>query len=371
MQAKVKDIITIMEYFFPSYLAESWDNVGLQVGSVDKVVEKVVISLDLDEKILEYALKQEADMIISHHPLLFKPLKNIIYESTQGRLVRDIIRADIAVYCAHTNLDAADKGLNQLLAELLGLQYIEPLDTYKKEDLYKLVVFVPATHVNELRNALNEAGAGCTGKYSDCSFRVRGIGNFRPGENTDPYIGTRGILEEVDEYRLETVLYRGDLSEILKVIQEVHPYEEIAYDIYPLINEGKVFSMGRKGILERKMSLEEYTVEVKKHLGLDTIRVVGDLEAEVKKVAVVSGAGASFINQVINQEIDLLVTGDLKYHEAREAEAVGLAVIDAGHQGTEEIVVSYLCKLLARECKARGLQIEFIEAYSDPCFKNL
>ncbi len=371
MPVRVKDITAVMETYFPLYLAESWDNVGLQIGSVNKVIERVVIALDVDERILEYAIKQKADMIISHHPLLFKPLNNICYDLMTGKLIRDIVLSHIAIYCAHTNLDAADKGLNQLLAELLGIKNIEPLDTYKSEGLYKLVIYVPAAYVNEVRAAVNKAGAGYTGNYSDCSFRVQGTGTFCPGPNTEPYIGTMGNLQEVDEYRLETVVYRNDLPRILRVMQEVHPYEEIAYDIYPLINEGKTYSIGRKGFLEEKMSLKEYSLEVKKRLGIERIRVVGELDREIEKIAVVCGSGASFINKVIDQGIDLLVTGDLKYHEAKEAEAQDLSIIDAGHQETEKIVIPYLCNLLADECRARDMQIELIEAYPAACFKTL
>jgi len=369
VKLKVKDIISVIEQHFPPHIAETWDNVGLQIGSVYKPVEKAIVALDLDEEVLQQALRQGADMVITHHPLFFNPVKKIDYGQPLGRLIREVIRADICVYSVHTNLDAADSSLSQQIAELLELRNIEPLNVYKKEELYKLVVFVPHTHINEVRKAVNEAGAGYIGKYSDCSFRTRGIGTFCPEEGTVPYIGEQGILEEVEEYRLETVVYQRDLGRVLRAMNAAHPYEEVAYDIYRLENAGRVFSMGRKGVLGEEMSLKLYAEKVKKSLGVSTVRVVGSLDRIIKKVAVVSGAGAGLIDKALAEGADLLITGDLKYHEAKNAEAWGLAVIDAGHQGTEEIAASYLCRLLAEECRARGFMVEFIPAYSSSCFK--
>lgn len=371
MLVKVKDVKAIMEKYFPPYLAEDWDNVGLQLGSMNKDVTKVIVALDLDEEVLKQALNQKADMIITHHPFIFKPLKRINYDLSQGRLIRDLIQTDITVYSAHTNLDAGEKGLNQVLAEMLGLENIKPLDHSHIEDLYKLVVFVPASHVNKVREAINNAGAGDIGKYSDCSFRTSGTGTFRPGEDTDPFIGEQGLLEEVDEFRLETAAYQRDLDKVVQAMIKAHPYEEVAYDIYRLENQGRIFSLGRKGNLDSAVTLEEYAREVKKQLGIESVRVTGDLTRKVKKVAVVSGAGASFIGRAKAQKIDVLVTGDVKYHEARDAEAQGVAVIDAGHQGTEEIIVPYLCNLLKKECSFSDIEIKFIPAYSEPCFKNI
>lgn len=371
MQARIRDIAMIMEKHFPLHLAEDWDNVGLQIGAEEKPVEKVVIALDIDQQILAFAIENKADLIISHHPFIFRPIKRIDYNQGMGRLIKQIIAEDIAIYCAHTNLDAAAQGLNQMLAELLGMENIEPLNRYRSEGLYKLVVFVPIKQADELRKALNEAGAGFIGEYSDCSFRVRGTGTFRPREGTTPYVGEVGQLEEVDEYRLETVIYPKDLVKILKVLDEVHPYEEVAYDIIPLVNPERTYSMGRKGVLNKETKLEEYALEVKKQLSADKIRVIGDLESPIKTVAVVSGAGAGFIDEIVAQRIDLLVTGDIKYHEAKEADLCGVRIIDAGHQETEEIMVAHLCQILGAEAKKIGFKVDFIKAYSPRCFQYL
>ncbi|MEN6350951.1 MAG: Nif3-like dinuclear metal center hexameric protein [Syntrophomonas sp.] len=371
MAARVKDIVKIMEEFFPLFLAESWDNSGLQLGSAGREVERAVVALDLDESIVELAVNSKAGLIITHHPLFFNALKKIDFGTPQGRLTKQLIQADISVYSAHTNLDAAEKGLNQHLAELLGLKDIKPLDKNKQEDLFKLVVFVPNSHVESVRQALAQAGAGYLGAYSDCSFRTPGTGAFRPQAGSNPFIGTAGQLEEVEEYRLETVVYRRDLNRVLQVMKQAHPYEEVAYDLFHMVNEGKVFSLGRKGRWDKEMDLKECAEEVKRKLGLESVRVVGDLKQKIRKVAVVSGAGASFMNKAIRQNIDLMITGDLKYHEAQDALAQGLCVIDAGHQGTEEIMVPYLCRLLEKETQAKGYQIDFIPAFIEACFKTL
>ncbi|MEN6324669.1 MAG: Nif3-like dinuclear metal center hexameric protein [Syntrophomonas sp.] len=371
MPNRIKDIIGIMEEKFPLWLAESWDNCGLQIGSAEAVANRIMVALDMDEAILDLAIEKNTDLIITHHPFFFKGIKSIDYSTPLGRMIQKSIRAGINVYSAHTNLDAAEQGLNQVLAELLGLGEIAPLYIDKQEELYKLAVFVPATHTEALREVINQAGAGHIGAYADYSFRVRGTGTFRPAEGCNPFIGETGVLEEVDEYRLETVVYERDLQRIIKIMQEAHPYEEVAYDIYKLNNQGKIFSLGRKGCWPESMSLQDCAEQVKSKLKLKNVRVVGDLKRSIKKVAVVSGSGASLIDEVIRQGIELFITGDLKYHEARDAEARGLAVIDAGHQESEEIIVPYLCDLLQQEAKDKGLEFEVIAAYAPACIKNL
>lgn len=371
MIARAKDIMTLMEEEFPLHLAESWDNSGLQIGSSDKKVGRMLIALDLDFFVLKQAVKQQVDMIITHHPLFFKPVKNINYASPLGKMIKTLISADITVYAAHTNLDAAQRGLNQALAEKLGLVNIEPLYPASREALFKLVVYVPATHLEEVRAAICIAGAGNIGKYADCTFRARGTGTFRPGQDTNPFIGKTGILEEVDEFRLETIIYEQDLKQVLSSMHQAHPYEEVAYDLYRLENEGRMFSPGRKGCLIEKTRLQDYAVRIKELLGVKSLRVVGDLDSIANNVAVISGSGASLMNRVIGQNIDLLVTGDLKYHEAKDAEAAGLKVIDAGHQGTEAMVVPLLIDYLNPKLANRDLQVELIPCFSPDCIKDI
>ncbi|MFA7077221.1 MAG: Nif3-like dinuclear metal center hexameric protein [Syntrophomonas sp.] len=357
MSARIKDIVKIVENYFPLHLAAKWDNVGLQIGSLQNPVNKVVIALDLDKEVLQYAVSQKAELIITHHPLFFSGVKSIDYSDFQGSMVKEIIEAGITVYAAHTNLDAGERGLNQILAERIGLQDIKPLDNGYSEALYKLVVYVPVSHEDAVRQAILLAGAGHIGMYRDCSFKVRGTGSFRPLEGSQPFIGQEGILEEVEESRLETVVPKSKLEVVLQKMRQAHPYEEVAYDLYLLARKGPVFSMGRMGKLAAKMDLKDFCTDIKNGLGLKYLRVAGDLDKPVAKIAVVSGAGASFIGKARRQGCDAILTGDLKYHEAKDAVESGIAVIDAGHQGTEQIVSSYLNELLAGEVDKIGLEV--------------
>lgn len=367
---RVKDIIKIMEKYFPLNLAQKWDNCGLMLGSPDKGVKKVLLCLDLDMTNLYNALAFKPDLIITHHPLFFKELRHIDYRTPQGQLLKELILNDISVYSAHTNLDAAENGVNQILAEILGLMEISPLFPEMNEKLYKLAVFVPYSHVEEVRRAVNDAGAGYIGNYSDCSFRTPGIGTFKPGENTNPFIGQKGIVEEVEEYRLETIVPEPLLPGVLEAMFKAHPYEEVAYDVYLLQNKGKIYSTGRQGLLAKEALLMDYAVEVKEKLGLKTLKIAGRQDKKIKKVAVIGGAGMSLVSR-LPKDVDLLITGDVKYHEAKEALASGLAVIDAGHQETEEVVLPYIKELLLKESRNHDLEVEYFCLQTDRCFWNV
>ncbi len=195
----IKDITSIIEEQFPLHLAEEWDNSGLQIGSLDNQLTRVIVALDLDKHSLEKAIRTEAELIITHHPMFMQGLKKINYNSYQGQLIREIIKHNITVYAAHTNLDAGENGLNDWLADILGLENISLLGRDKEDKLIKLVVYVPVTHINEVRQAINDAGSGNIGNYSDCSFRTLGTGTFKPGHATNPFSGQAGKLSEVEE----------------------------------------------------------------------------------------------------------------------------------------------------------------------------
>ena len=356
MPVTVKAIADILEEHFPPILAAKWDNPGLQVGSWRQLTENILVVLDIDDEVIDYACRNQCGLIVTHHPLFFSPVKSINYDQSQGRLLKKIIDAGITVYSAHTNLDAGARGLNQVLAERLGLVDIGPLDRWHSEKLFKLAVYVPLSHAQEVRAGILDAGAGHIGRYQDCSFMSKGIGSFRPLPGSEPFIGQQGRLEEVEEFRLETIVPQSRLQQVIERMREKHPYEEIAYDLYPLELEGKVYSMGRIGRLAAPCRLEEYCRQVKLALSLDYIRVAGNMDQIIKKAAVVSGAGADYASLARHNGCDVLVTGDLKYHQAKDARDAGLAVIDAGHEGTERIMADLLCQLLSQELNNKGLQ---------------
>lgn len=371
MQARVEDICRILETHYPLKIAEKWDNVGLQLGSYQNPVRKIMVSLDLDQEVLTQALDQQVDLIITHHPLFFNPIKSIQYDTPQGKIISQMIKNNISLYSAHTNLDSASQGLNQYLAEKLGLLDIQLLTRNYSESLYKLVVYVPLQDEAVVRAAISEAGAGYLGNYSHCTFRSPGMGTFLPQPGSSPYIGEPGILEEVEEVRLETIVPQNILAVVLKQMLAAHPYEEPAYDLYPLHNQGKAYSPGRIGQLGAAISLQEFCSHVKTILELDNLRVVGNWDDKVQKIAVVSGAGTSFMATAQAADCDVLLTGDLKYHEARDAEALGLLIVDAGHQGTEQIMAGLVTDLLRDSSRQAGYDLDIVPVVVGPCIKTI
>lgn len=353
MSIKCQVIIDAIEALAPRYLAESWDNVGLLVGNPAQPIEKVMTCLDISEKLVDSAIAQNVNMIIAHHPLIFKPFKNLRTDFPQGRMLAKLIKADIAVYAAHTNLDIADGGVNDILAKKLGLTQIKPLTISHQEELVKLVVFVPSDYEEMVQAAIGKAGAGYIGKYSHCCFKVPGKGSFMPLEGTQPFIGKQNQLASVEEIRIETIMPTKITSRVVKAMLKVHPYEEVAYDLYPLKNVGKQAGLGRIGMLAEPISAENFAKKTKQLLCLETIRLVGDKQALIKKVALCSGSGAEFIRKAVFAGADMLVTGDVKYHEAQSALENSICVLDAGHFGTEMPIAKELAKYLIK-CNEQG-----------------
>ena len=370
MTNTVKDIVAIVEQHYPPYLSASWDNCGLQVGSYHAAVTKIGVTLELEPEVIKQALNADLDLIITHHPLFFNGIKGINADTAWGQMIYQLISQNIAVYSAHTTLDAAPRGLNQHLAEMLGLQHIEPLFADLEEQLYKIVVYVPASHVKEVQQAMAAAGAGHIGNYSACTFRTPGIGTFRPEAGSQPYIGSAGVMQEVAEYRLETVVEKHGLTSVIVAMQTAHPYEEVAYDVFPLINRGRTYSMGRKGCLPQICTLDDLSGRVKQILACQRLKVVGNSQRQVERVALISGSGGSMLSRISPQLADVVITGDVKYHEAQEARLRGISIIDAGHQELEKHMIPLLAGLLKRECENRQLAIEVLELGSTPIFRN-
>lgn len=358
------EIIQLFEQFSPKHLAEEGDPIGLQIGKLNEKVENVMVTLDVLENVVDEAIKNNVKLIIAHHPPLFRALKSIHTDTYQGRMIEKLIKHDIAVYAAHTNLDVAEGGVNDLLADALGL--VEPsvlVPTYS-EELRKLVVFVPQEHGERLRGALAKAGAGNIGAYSDCSFTTRGEGRFMPGEGTDPYLGEQGSLEVAEEERIETVFPASLEGRVLKAMLANHPYEEVAYDIYTLKNKAPATGLGRIGTLPEGTTLKEFATRVKEVFGMDGIKVTGDLEAPVNKVAILGGDGNKFIHAAKRQGADVFISGDIYYHTAHDAMMLGLNVIDAGHH-IEKIMKDGVARHLAKTCAEKGYVVNIFPSTSN------
>lgn len=346
MSTKAQTIFSLIEEIAPKYCAEEWDNVGLMVGRYNRDVSRILISLELNSDVLKEAVQNNIDLIITHHPLIFNPLKNIRYDIPQGKYVYELIKNNIDLYSCHTNLDASRDGLNDYIALKLGLKDIDILDIIGRDSYKKLVVFVPKGYEEIVRNALGNAGAGFIGNYSHCTFMTDGKGTFLPHEGSNPFLGNIGKIEETDEYRIETIVPDRLLKKAVTAMLKVHPYEEVAYDIYPLENEGKVYGIGRIGYTDNEYNLYEYALNVKQLLGLKEVRIGGEVEKKIKKVAVVNGSGGSYVSKAYYAGADVLVTGDVSYHQYQDAKALGLAVIDAGHYGTEKHFVQFMSRYL-------------------------
>lgn len=326
-----RTLIDQFEKWVPKKLAFDGDRIGLLIGTLDKKVKKVMVTLDVLENVADEAAAKQVDLIVAHHPVIFHPLKKVLSDQGQGKIVTKCVKNDIAVYAAHTNLDIAEGGVNDLLAEALQLGPTEILKPTYTELLYKLVVYVPEDHIDAVRQAISDAGAGAIGRYSHCTFTAKGTGTFLPGTQTHPYIGTPGTLEKVREGRLETIVPEHLLDGVLREMLAAHPYEEVAYDVFPMKNQGKQYGLGRIGRLTEPVRFGDYCERVKSMLDLDGLRAVGNLDEPIQTVAVSGGDGNSLIPYAGERGADVLISGDIYYHTAHDALLSGLKVIDAGH----------------------------------------
>ncbi|MHB0937665.1 MAG: Nif3-like dinuclear metal center hexameric protein [Armatimonadota bacterium] len=347
MPVTVRDIQQRVHELAPPALAESWDNVGLLLGDPAQEVGTVLVALDATGDVLQQAAAHGAEMLVVHHPLLFTAQKRLVEDGGIMTLVRRLVREGRSLLAAHTNLDSAPRGLNHYVAELLGLRELEPLVPSEARPLLKLVVYVPEAQLEAVRDAVCSAGAGHIGQYRDCSFGSPGIGTFRPLEGTSPFIGRQGELERVREIRLETVVPRAQLVQVLGAMLAAHPYEEAAYDLIPLENAWPGAGLGRIGTLEAPMSVAAFLERVRTVLHADRLSTIGDTDRPVRRVALCTGAGSDFHEQARRSGADLYLTGEVKHHQALLARAGGPMVVDAGHFATERPAVALLADYLS------------------------
>ncbi|MET1030515.1 Nif3-like dinuclear metal center hexameric protein [Domibacillus tundrae] len=353
------EIIQMFERFSPKSYAMDGDKVGLQIGRLNKPCGRVMIALDVLESVVDEAIEENIDLIIAHHPMIYRPLGSIQTEQTAGRVIEKLIKHDIAVYAAHTNLDVARGGVNDLLASALGLIDTEILVPTVTEELRKLAVFVPIDHAEAVRAALGEAGAGFIGKYSECSFSQAGTGRFQPEEGADPFIGHSGQLQAVQEEKIETIYPAQLEKKVLGAMFKAHPYEEVAYDIYSLENKGESLGLGRIGLLPEEMTLEQFAEQAKKSLESGGVRVVGDMTRIVRKVAVLGGDGNKYWQTALRKGADVYVTGDFYYHTAHDADAEGLAVVDPGHN-VEKVMKKGVAAILHEQASKQKWDVAFV-----------
>jgi dinuclear metal center YbgI/SA1388 family protein len=340
---KISEIVAHLESFAPPSLQESYDNSGLIVGDRSSDIRSVLISIDVTEEVIDEAAGMKAGMIISHHPVLFTPLKRITGQDHVERCIIRAIRENIALYAMHTNLDAVCKGVNSRICEKLRLQDCRIL-LPAEDQLRKLVFFIPIDHGRAVREKIFEAGAGHIGNYDQCSFNAKGEGTFRGSGETNPYVGEKGIMHTEEEFRVETIFPKHLEKKIIQTLLREHPYEEVAYDIYPLANEYREAGSGMIGTLASPMDEKEFLQLLKDTFRTGTIRHTPLLEKEIKTVAVCGGSGSFLLGHAMNLNADVFVSGDFKYHQFFDADGK-ILVADIGHYESEQFTTELIYDL--------------------------
>lgn len=351
--ASVGEIYSYLDRIAPFKQQEKWDNSGLLAGDKQQQVTKCLLALDITNDVVNEAVISGARLIISHHPIIFNPIKSVTAQSEP--VVYRLIKHDISAICAHTNLDLAQGGVNDVLAQALGLKQLKGLKSIPTDEYFKIVVFVPKKNAEDVKRAMAAAGAGALGNYTECSFEVTGKGMFRPGDQAHPFIGKLGTLKEVREARIEMICPKSRLSSVIATMKKAHPYEEPAYDVF--INHAlkDSISLGRIGVLDKPMSSEEFAAFVAQRIRAKGVRYIKG-SSPIKTVAVCGGSGGEYLSAAIAAGCDAYVTGDIKHNVFIEAKNHDFTLVDAGHFATEMLAISALKNRLQNQFS----DVEFI-----------
>lgn len=330
---KLRDVARILENLAPLSLQETYDNVGLITGTKDQELTGIMICLDISIPVIREAIGKGCNMIISHHPALFKPIKRLTGNTLSEQILIELIRNNIAAYAVHTNLDNVANGVNSGLAQKLGLQNTRFLDQHSGL-LRKLVTFCPVNAADKVREAICRAGAGSIGNYDYCTFNAEGFGTFRGNEKSNPYVGLKNEIHREKEVRIETVFPEYLQQSVISGLLEAHPYEEVAYDIFPLENDLPFAGSGMIGELAKSLPVKEFLELISEKLNPGAIKYSKGKQLRIKKIAICGGAGSFLIPAAIAAGADAFVTSDLKYHDFQSFEG-SLFLVDAGHYETE------------------------------------
>jgi dinuclear metal center YbgI/SA1388 family protein len=342
----IKEITNHLEDFAPLAYQESYDNAGLIVGNANTEVTGILLTLDSTQEVIDEAIEKGCNLVIAHHPIIFKGLKKLNGKNYVERTIIKAIKNDIAIYATHTNLDSVAGGVNFKIAQLLDLQQVRILSP-KNQVLMKLIVFVPIDNTQTVVDALHEAGAGVIGNYSHVSFRGEGISSFRPNARANPTIGIANVQEKVQENRVEVIFPAYLKNQVLAAMFRTHIYEEVAHDIILLENQNQEVGSGAIGELSEAMSEKDFLQYLKQRMNVSVIRHTNLLGKPIKKIAVCGGAGGFLLNDAIAQNADIFITSDCKYHEFFDADK-RIIIADIGHyeseQFTKELLKDYICK---------------------------
>lgn len=356
---KLRELTSYLEELAPLSLQESYDNSGLLVGDPEMEVSQALIALDCTEAVLDEAIRLGCNLVISHHPVVFKGLKRLTGSNYVERTVIKAIQHQIAIYAIHTNLDNVTGGVNSKIAEKLGLEERQILSP-KKQLLRKLTVFVPLDHAENVRQALFDAGAGTVGDYDQCSFNVQGIGTFRAGEGTQPFVGVIGQQHQEQETRVEVVYPAYLQHKIISALYAVHPYEEVAYDIYTLENAHQQVGSGMVGQLPEPMNPIGFLQFLKDSLNAQVVRHTALPAKKVRKIAVCGGSGGFLLQDAIRAGADVFVTADYKYHEFFDADGK-IVIADVGHFESEQFTQELLLEIIQKKFPTFAVRLTEIQ----------
>ena len=356
---KIKDITEKIEKIAPLKLAQDWDNVGLLIGDPQRNVKNILLTIDITKEVLAEAKRLRTDLVISYHPVIWDGIKKITTDN-QSSIVYDLIQADIAVFSIHTALDAVPGGVNDGLAEIIGIVDGRPIGDYVDNpagDNYKLVVFIPIESAAKVSNAVFAAGAGAIGNYSNCGFTAEGTGTFLPLAGARPAIGKKGKLEKVNEIRFETIVPAEKLDDCIVAMKKAHPYEEPAFDVFKLYNNQNKFGLGRIGKLQKPTQLTKIIERIKKHTGAKTFGIIGNQKRLIRTAAVCAGSCGKIISSIIAAKPDLYLTGELKHHHVLAAQQAGLTCICLSHTVSERFILKKFSKQLHQQLKQVTIKI--------------
>ncbi len=342
---KLKKIIAFIEDQFPPYVQESYDNSGLITGNYSQEITGILLTIDVTESVIDEAISKNCNLIVAHHPVIFHPLKTLTGSNNTEKTVIKAIKNDIAIYAAHTSVDNNYFGLNKIVAEELNLTNLRILDP-KPDLLYKIITFVPTDYAEKVRNAMFEAGAGHIGNYDSCSYNLEGQGTFRALENTNPFVGEQGELHFENETRIETIVHAFKLPNVIQAMKNAHPYEEVAYDVYPLVNKTDRFGSGIIGKLPENQNITNFLNFVKKQLNIKSLRYSKPFKDEIKKVAITTGAGHFLMNKAMSSGADVFISAEFRYDQYIAAQNK-IVIVDAGHYETEIFIKKIFYPLLS------------------------
>ncbi len=355
-----------LDQFAPAKLAAEWDNTGLLLGDASLEVSRILTCLTLTEDVADEAILGNVQLIVTHHPILFRPVKNLSSQNREGKMLLRLARAGVGVYSPHTRFDNAVEGINARIARGLGLVKLQPLRMHKANDEAKIVVFVPESDLDRVAQAMFAAGAGKIGEYSECSFRLPGTGTFHGSAASHPKVGTKEITETVAEIRLEVRCEQRLLESVISAMMSAHSYEEPAYDIYALQTLDPRIGEGRLGSLPIKKNLGEIIPLAKDLFKTSHLQIVGSIDRTIGKVAIACGAAGEFLSDAIRKRADLFITGEMRFHELLKAQQEGIAILMPGHYASERPAVEYLADWLSGQFP--GLHIIASHRESDPVY---